>query len=81
MSRLEVTWDWFWSVYNRSSEETRHDLLRQLNIEEVLRYGNIKLKKEIFEHAPQEIITLYKSPVPSKSIAELRRELYRIIRR
>lgn len=75
MSRLYVSWDWLWSFYNQASDDSKRDILRQLNIEEVLQYGSIRVRKEIFEHAPQDVIKAY------RSVDQLRNEIQNIIRR
>lgn len=72
---MNVSWDWLWSFYNQASDDSKRDILKQLNIEEVLQYGNMKLRKEIFEHAPQDVIKAY------RSVDQLRNEIQNIIRR
>ena len=72
---MNVSWDWFWLFYNQASDDSKRDILRQLNIEEVLQYGTLKMRKEIFEHAPQDVIKAY------RSVDQLRNEIQNIIRR
>jgi len=70
-----------WSFYNQTTDEIRRDIIKQLNLDEVLQYGTLKLRKEILSSAPQEVIDLYKPKPSEKSIEQLRKELYSMFRR
>ena len=55
MTTPAISWPELWSIYRRSPEPVQQELLRQLNLTEILSYASKRVKKEILDEAPDEI--------------------------
>lgn len=50
-----MSWGEAWSFYRRSPVTTQQEILRQLDLPDLMAYASVKAKKEILEEAPVEI--------------------------
>lgn len=50
-----ISWPELWSVYRRSPNHAQQEILRQLNLPDILEFASKKVKKEILDEAPAEV--------------------------
>lgn len=51
-----LSWGELWSVYRRSPAHMQQEILEQVNLPEILAYASKKVKKEILDEAPAEVL-------------------------
>jgi len=73
------TYSDLWSFYKQQNSDTQKDILRQLDLNSVMKYATIEMKKSILKEAPDEIVAKYR--VQMKTTKQLEQELFGIIRR
>lgn len=59
MSSASFTWDDFWAAYDDSPKEVQEELLKQINLPDLVRKLSFKELVKVFRCAPREIIDEY----------------------
>ena len=73
------TYNDMWAFYRQADNEVQKDILRQLDLNSVMKYATIDERKNILKEAPAEIVAKYR--VQMKTTKQLEQELFGIIRR
>lgn len=51
-----MTWDAFWSYFDKQDTRTKHDLLKQLDLVHMMQMKPLDVRQEVLKCAPQPLI-------------------------
>lgn len=54
-SHITLDWPTFWGFYRKTTELIQSELLKQLDLPDMLKFSSIKTRQEVLAEAPQNI--------------------------